>query len=544
MGAEVSSFLGNEGGKILFLLTSTGDTCWASSGEEMLTKPLQQQTEALVRSAGRKRFGLFMEMGTGKSWVVLADAERLFLLDTPLINLLIIVAPNGVHRNWIERELPKHYGPVLAMLWNADKFATVSGKKAWAAFVSTKSKLLKVAAFNIEAFSRTGSNAEKMLQKLLLTHRAFFAIDESEVIKTPSAHCSKVMERLGKLAHVRRILTGTPLTESPLDAYAQFRFLGKDLLGFSNYAVFKAHFAQWEQVYTGHFDQYGRAIMRPELIQYQHLDELKGLIDLNSYTVRKRDCLDLPPKVYEVRYCEMSPEHRALYRRAQTEVLVELEKTKHLTIAFAFTRLIRLAQIAGGFVVPDGEEPRRIMPILPKVRSLEGLLEDLPQEAKLIVWCRFAHECAAVAEGLKEYGVLRYWGEIDKEERNAAVDLFQTSDAFRVFVGTAEAGGRGLTLTRANHVAYYSSGYSATKRLQSEDRAHRIGTTGESVTYYNLIVPRTTDELILRVVQAKIELGELFKNDVGDLISWMRVQAEDRAQEIEDNNHEMDNEEM
>jgi hypothetical protein len=502
----------------------------------MKTTPLIQQNTALQRARGRKGFAFFMEQGTGKSWVVLAEAECGFYDGAFPIHCLVIVAPNGVHRNWIEREAPKHLSvPFRTQVWSAAKINTIAGAKSWEDFLKAPTdKYLKVAAFNVEGFRTKGSKPEKMLQRLLLKHRCMMIVDESQTIKSPSAHSSKVLARLGKFAPIKRLLSGTPMTESPLDAYAQFRFLGKHLLGFQDYALFKAHFAQWEQVYTGHKDpKTGRVLTRPELIRYQHLDQLKTLIDTHAYTVRKSDCLDLPPKVYEVRPVELPAEHRALYRRAQKEVLIELEaerrKSPTMTIKFAFTRLVRLAQITGGFFAADGKTLHPIGATNPKITSLLGLIEDMPREAKVIIWCRFIHECEAVCKALMDVSKkwpVAYWGDIDEDTRSIGIDRFQNDPDTRFFVGTAAAGGVGITLTAASQVAYLSCGYSATQRQQSEDRSHRIGTT-QSVTYTDLPVLGTVDELVLRIVAAKIELGELFKDSVGDLIAWMRSQADE-----------------
>lgn len=499
----------------------------------MLTPPFHaQQATALRVDALRATFALFMEQGTGKTWVGLAVAERLFALGE--IEVLMVVALNGVHSNWIDREIPAHLSPPYKTLtWEAG----CDRKKWWQQELALWEQPmlpatglcgLRIVAFNVEAFSQSHGAAAELAQRLLEQYKCLMIVDESDTIASPSAQRTKTLWRLGKRAFFRRIFTGTPLDESPLDAYSQFKFLDLGLLGFQNYAAFKAHFGEWVErrnAHTGH--------SYPVMTRYRNLDQLKSLIDANSYTVRKKDCLDLPEKVYQVRPVVLPEPHMKLYRAAVKELVLELE-TGRLTLAHALTRTVRLAQIAGGFEPHDDGTLLPIAAHNPKVESLLSYLRDLPKDVKVIVWCRFVAECEAVVTALGDWAAhqyddlpyaVSYWGEIPDKQREDAIDLFQNgfSNA-RYFVGTPSSGGRGITLTAATQVIYFSNDFSLRDRSQSEDRAHRIGQRN-AVTYTDLVARGTIDEKILKVLQEKRTLRDLFADDdPRALIKWLEAQ--------------------
>jgi len=496
----------------------------------MLTAPLQQQTAALLAAATphptapslggvRVNFAYFMEPGTGKTWTVFAEFERLFCEDR--VDVLVVVAPNGVHRAWLEVELPKHFGWPQSRLFLWSAAATRKRREAFAALLMPfTTRVPRIAAFNCEAFSHTQSEAERHLKDILRHFRVYLVHDESQTLKTPSAKRSQNLARLGRQATYRRLATGTHIAESPLDAYAQLRALDKALLGFDNYAVFKAHFAVWYQRVRrlpGGGEQKWEAIAR-----WQHLDELKALIDQHAYLVRKQDCLDLPPKTYCVRYVELSAETRVLYRAALRQAIVEMEDQQRLTMRFAFTKMLRLAQITGGFVMPDGAtEPQPFGPTNAKIDSLLALLQEIPPEEKVIVWARFRHEVDAVARAVRN--AVRIHGGVPPRVRAETLNRFMQEPECRVLTGTTAVGGRGFNLTCATHVVYFSNNFSLEQRIQSEDRVHRHGQT-RPVTYHDLTVPGTVDELALRQVQEKRTLADLFKGSATALRDWLAAQ--------------------
>lgn len=472
-----------------------------------------------------------MEQGTGKAYVGLAEAEALHAAGA--IDALVVVAPNGVHLNWTRREAPKLLStPFLALEWTGAD--TQKWQRTATTFVNTRTPALRILAFNVEAFSQRGSRAERFLVAVLKRLRCLMAIDESSVIKNFSGVArTRNMIRIGRGAAHRAIFTGTPVTQSPLNLYSQFDFLQPGLLGFTQFTPFKAHYAEWRLRVVPSRKKGALPGTKQEfyeLVKYRNLTELKARVDAHAYTVTKRECLDLPPKVYEERLVLPTPQQRAIYAAARKEFLVELGRGR-MTIAHVMTRTLRLAQITGGHVRADEDD--EALPIPggnPKLDSLLQLVEELPAGEKLIVWARFLPELRAIADALGRHRCALYWGEVGQEERSENIDAFMTSAECRFFVGNPKSGKYGFTLTAASHVAYFSNDFSAEARWQSEDRAHRIGQT-ESVTYYDLLIPNTIDGKILRVLRERASMADLFKGDAAAIARWLTEEEEEEPNE-------------
>jgi len=238
----------------------------------------------------------------------------------------------------------------------------------------------------------------------------------------------------------------------------------------------------------------------------------------------KKDCLDLPDKVYEPpRFCEFTPEMRRIYDQALKEILVWLDENQTLTIRHCLTRLLRLGQITGGFVPSDVE--REAQPIEggnPKIDGMMGIIEELQPHDKVIVWARFLPELRLIAQTLKAYypgGVSRWWGEIKEDVRSVELDKFMNDPTRRFWIGQQHSGGFGLTLTAASHVIYYSNDFSYEARAQSEDRAHRIGQHNK-VTYWDLLVPKSIDEKVLQVLAHKRGMADFFSAPI-EIAKWV-----------------------
>lgn len=491
----------------------------------MKLTPMSQQIAALNHSAGKRYFAFFMDQGTGKTYVGLAEAERLF--QQALIDCAIIIAPSGVHENWLKREAPKLLSiDYVPFIWDgrytkriqADLQHMLNSKG------TTPAKLLLL-SFNVEAFSSRG-NAEKVFAAFTRKLRCLVLLDESSSIKTVSVQRTRNIIRLCRAVHYKRPLSGTPVTERPLDYYSQFDWMHPGLLGFDKFATFKAYYAEWRTRVVPHPKDRSRTIEFKELKHYKNMDVLKRRVDAHSYTVLKEDCLDLPAKVYEVRPVLLGERQRALYDAAKKELVVKLETDSKMTLAHAFTRLVRLRQICGGFIKTDEmKEPARIEGSNAKLESLLQLLGEMSAETKVIIWAAFVPEIELIAEALGAKNCVCYYGEVEKEERSANIDRFMTDPACRYFVGNARTGKYGFTLTAASQVVYFSNEYSAEARQQSEDRVHRIGQV-RSVTYTDLIASRTIDQKIVDDLAGKKEMASFFKTSGAPskeaLLRWLR----------------------
>jgi|TARA_X000001388_G_scaffold69417_1_gene57914 SNF2 family DNA or RNA helicase len=467
------------------------------------TEPYEHQLQALGASHNKENFALFMEMGTGKSKVLIDNIAMLH--DKGKINAALIVAPKGVYRNWEKQEIPTHmpeHVPYSILVWNS---SSTKFLKDYAKFIKDQDRL-KIFLINIDAFST--SRGTEICKRFLTVTQCLMAIDESTTIKTPTAKRTKTVCKMRTLAKYRRILTGSPVTKSPLDLYTQCYFLDPELLGFASFYSFKNRYAIMisRSVATHSFKQ---------IVDYQRLDELEHKLNQFSYRVLKSECLDLPEKIYTKRYVEMTSEQKKAYVEMKNFAISVLEK-ETVTAAGILTQMIKLHQITCGHLITD--EGKTIELKNNRIDELLNLLEET--DGKVIIWAIYRHDIKKIEEILaKKYGkdsVETYYGDTKDSERQPIVDRFMDSnDNLRFFVGNPKTGGYGLTLTSSHTVVYFSNSYDLETRLQSEDRAHRIS-QNKKVTYVDLIAEKTVDEKIIKSLRNKINiatkvLGEDFK---------------------------------
>lgn len=488
----------------------------------MKTQGMSQQLEALRRMNGRKGYALFMEQGTGKSWTLLADAERLFHAGT--IDAMFVVAPKGVHTNWVLREIPAHLEvPHIAMAWTSGmgKRARERMEKLLEPRQDGAPQKLRILAMNYEAVPTKDGFA--FAARFLRCTNALFALDESGRIKNPNAVRTKKIMALRPLSEIRRIATGTPVTQSPLDAFSQMEFLEHGLLGTTSHRAFVAEFAevlpQTHPLVIKLVERNPKAALAQIVAKnpdgsprYRNLDKLRSLLERHSYRVLKKDCLDLPEKVFTQVFFELTPKQRAAYETLEDDLRIQLDNGQ-IEVVSALAALVKLQQVSSGYVnvqggvmkISDGDNPR--------LEALLEVVEDCP--GKFIVWARFREEMRQIAEALRKAGIetVEYHGGVGKEDREAAVDGFQTGSA-RAFVGNPQAGGIGLTLTAAEDVIYYSNSFKLEDRLQSEDRAHRIGTK-HTVRYTDIVAINTIDEPISKALQRKTSVAAAILGDRG-----------------------------
>jgi SNF2 family DNA or RNA helicase len=458
-------------------------------------KPFVHQQAYLQRFWEYQVAALFADMGTGKSFMLINNVAMLY--DRGKLNGFLIVAPKGVYRNWYDTEIPKHLPDHVVYrmaIWSPNP-RKAEQKAMDELFTVTED--LKILVMNVEAFSTAKGTA--YAKRFLLVHNAMMAIDESTTIKTPGSARSKNTEKVGRGARYRRILTGSPVTKSPMDLYQQCAFLSDDCLEVSSYYVFQARYAVTveRQLNTHSFKQ---------IVGYRRLDELKEKLDRFAYRVKKEECLDLPDKLYIKREVDLTPEQLKYYNEMKAFAMAQIDGGLVSTVN-ALTQLMRLHQIVCGHVkLDDGTVIE-----LPNKRMDELLSVVEETDGKLIIWANYRHDIEAIKLALsKEYGmnsVGMYYGDTEMDERKRVLEEFQNPDSeMRFFVGNPSTGGYGLTLTAANTMVYYSNSFDLEKRLQSEDRAHRIGQT-KNVTYIDLIAVGTVDEKIVKALRAKIDIA-------------------------------------
>jgi len=475
---------------------------------EFETKPFDHQLSVIRDSWSEKYFALFMEMGTGKTKVVIDTMGILY--EEEKINAALVIAPKGVYDNWVRKEIPVHLPKRIArniVRWQPN--ITQKFQDELEPFVLDPFDGIKLFVMNVEAFSTTkGLQIAKVFLKK--NPKNMVIVDESTTIKNRKASRTKNIIALQNLSEYRRILTGSPVTKSPMDLFSQCEFLTPKCLGFNSYYAFQGRYANVQQRAMGHrsFNQ---------IVGYRKLDELNLKLDQFSNRILKEDCLDLPPKLYIRRDVPLTMEQAKLYKQMKKLALAKLENGDLATTASVLTQIMRLQQICCGFLQPDEGE---IQPLENnRVDELISILEET--QGKSIIWASYTHDIKNIRNTLAEkYGeesVASYYGETPQDERQNIVDKFQDPDSpLRFFVGQPRTGGYGITLTAANTVIYYSNSYDLEIRLQSEDRAHRIGQTNK-VTYIDLVSPDTIDEKILLALKSKINiagqvLGEQARN--------------------------------
>lgn len=471
------------------------------------TKPYDHQYKTLERSYDKDNYALFLEMGLGKSKILIDNIALLY--KQKKISGVVIVAPKGVLDNWNINELDRHLPDEVernVLVWQPNH--TQRWTRDFKSMVEQDSAgVLNIFLINVEAFATNKGCI--FAEEFLSTHDCLLAIDESTTIKNPKAKRTKNLTKLAPLANYRRILTGFPITKAPLDLYSQCYFLHPKLLGYSSYYAFRARYAimKRQQMGARGFDQ---------IVGFQRLDELQEAIKNFSIRYTKDECLDLPEKVYTKRYVELTKQQKVAYEQMKREAVMVLENETFSTMN-VLTQLMRLQQVVAGSL--KNEEGETIYLENNRLQAVSDILEET--DGKVVLFAVFRTDIERLAEMLREkYGknsVATYYGETPQNERQNIITRFQDPNSeLKYFISNPQTGGRGITLTEANVIIYYSNSYDLELRIQSEDRIHRIGQS-KSCTYIDLVAKDTVDERILKALLTKVKIS----NEVlGEVRQW------------------------
>jgi SNF2 family DNA or RNA helicase len=379
------------------------------------TKPFEHQLDALEASCDKEVFAYFMEMGTGKSKVLLDNAAILY--DKGEINALLIIAPKGVYKNWYDSEIPIHLPDHIdkkIVLWKTSDKSVKQLKILNTLFESGTD--LRILIMNVESFS-SGDGASFAYKFLSAHPKSMIAIDEATTIKTPTSNRTKNIVALRNLCKYRRILTGSPVTKSPLDLFSQCLFLDPWLLDHQSFYSFKARYSICKKIQVnGHQIEI--------IVGYRNLSELSDKVAKFSKRVLKEDCLDLPEKTYVKHYVELTKEQQQVYKQMKKEAIAFLDG-KMQSSATVMTQLMRLHQITcGHFTADDGT-----IKDLPcsRLSELMSILENI--EGKTIIWSHYTHDVRRIiAEIKKVYGedsVVDYYGATNTDSRSENIKKFQ-----------------------------------------------------------------------------------------------------------------------
>jgi len=543
----------------------------------------RHQQDLYDKTRDEVAWAVLFEQGLGKTAPMIRTAEHLF--RNGQIDGVIVVAPNGVHRNWVSDELPRHAGVAWRGLdWHSDRgkgqdralerlLAPASGMKELAWLTITyegmmtprgRLALLKFAVGEIDKKGRRVPTGWKARYP-----RCLLVIDEASKVKNPEAQRTKKVLALRQFATHVRLLNGTPIGNSALDVYSQMKLLDSTFWvrrGFASWTSFKAQFAVTRKIPVGGEDDRAErgkyshepivphdateegiaayeqldlagilggeeddedyeeprpsARARPAakpavaktvgrtievVVGFRELDKLKEMIAPISTRLTKEDSgVELPPKLYSRLLFDLPTEQRRVYDQLRKEYMVELESGALITAPLALVRVLRLQQIACGYLPnpDDPDNPKLFFDDDGKNARLKLLferLEDTPHQA--IVWARFTHDVDSICRALGPPRCIRYDGQVSQKDRDLGIDRFKDGKV-KFCVAKASSMGMGLSLPMAKSVFYYSNTFSYIERLQSEDRSHRLTGGGlGAVCYYDIVAAHTVDEKILRSLQ-------------------------------------------
>lgn len=463
-------------------------------------------------------FAYLMDQGTGKTKTLIDDAAHNWRENR--IDVVLLFTINSVKTNWVifdsmkdskddmdalETHMPPDV-PYTKGVWVSSPTGAV--KREWKKFelaiteqVSARDKLVFLAC-NIE--SLRVPRAIEFFENICVAfnQKVMIVIDESTVIGAPGSKQTRAAMKMRKHCKMARILSGTPVVKSPLKAYSQFAFLDEDILGFSSFYAFRNHYA----VMGGYQNR--------QVLFFKNMDQLSERIASCSFRVLKEDCLDLPPKVYEKRRVDMGAAQTKAYNEMREEFFTINKEAGVVEANIILTQMLRLQQITGGYLPKEGEQGVAV-PIVqpennPKFKEVLNIIEEAGDQ-RVLIWTRFTKEIEDLVELLNARGhaTLPFYGALSDAEKISVRKRFASDDTLRCIVGNPAAGGLGIDeFKSASVVIYVSNSFDTEKRVQSEDRTHRIGSEiHDQITYYDIVVPNTVDMKILRTMRNNVKIS-------------------------------------
>jgi SNF2 family DNA or RNA helicase len=486
------------------------------------TTPFAHQDSILKESWEDEYVGLFLEQRTGKSKIVLDNAAQLHRMGR--INGLLIIAPNGVHRNWIADEIKIHLPDWCSRITATWSAAQTKKKGVELEDLFNAGHELRILSMNVEALGT--KRGYDFARRFLNATACMMVVDESTRIKSMGTGVTRAALKLAPHAKYRRILNGTPVTQSPLDVYAQLLFLSEDALPVQSHVAFKARYADYlpasHPMIQGIMRKSGTRFVPPIMATnddgtpaYKNLEELKQWVDKCCYRVTRKECADLPEKLYKRWEVELAPHQDKLIKH-YLQAMKKGETPEPINKMVAVMLYQRM--ICG--IIPKqltgGEQHTKVFdrPLdNPRIQAVLEIIEAYP-DASIIFWARFKTDlndiCAAITTATNK-PIARYWGDISNDEREAAKEGFQAK-RLQYFVGQQGAGGVGLPLHAADVMVYHSNDFSLYHRLQSEDRAENmLKKTGTLII--DIEAAGTVDSKIIDALRNKKDVADLITGD-------------------------------
>lgn len=461
------------------------------SGYQYKRAPMEHQRRGFLLTREREYFGLFCEQGTGKTKIIFDTAAWLYSRGE-ISGMAVVAWPNGVHRNWLEVEMPEDmpdWCPVSAAFYSSN--LTKTKQRELNGVIEAK-ECLRILAFAVESFA--SPNCQDYLLRFLSSGRILLVIDQSACIKNPAAKRTKFfLKKAAPLAAYRRILDGDPNAGGGEELYSQFSFLSQSILGHDTWTSFKNEYCE-----IGYFK---------EIKGLKNQDRLKELIDGHSFRVLEKDCLDLPERIYKRWRFDLTAEELRIYEEMRDESMAEFNG-ELISTTWPMTLNLRLQQIASGWW-PE-RESKAIEEVPSRLDALQDLLKECKGGKKLI-YARFRRDIQLLKTTLGDRA-LTYYGEDSEDARAEAKVRFQEDDDIEYLIGQQQSLGIGHTLTAAEYVIFYSNHPSLRLRKESEKRAHRKG-QDRHVKVFDLIANKTKDEKMLRMFRAGQDAAEMILGD-------------------------------
>ena len=542
------------------------------------TKPYQHQLAAFERFKDETYGAIFFEQRLGKAKTTLDIAAHKY--RTKNIDSLLLISPNGVHRQWALDAIPEHLPEDVrgeVVLWNTSKIKQ-KGIRQQLKDLLNYTEGLRILSINIDAVNT--SEFKAYANAFFRGHKVMSVVDESSDLSNDKSKRTEAAVKIRKASRFRFILDGTPVAAGPMGLYGQCEFLSPSALGFESFMAFKANYAElvkkdfgerdkkcpdclgvghkqgvscercWGSGYVGrhrvqviatHVNEKGETVRH-----YRNLDELKEKLDKFSMRLTRAECYDLPPKIYQKLYFELTSQQRRHYENLREKYVTELKNGNSVTAAMVLVRYLRLQQVASGFLPSEAElltcsachgqdDFCQVCagvglveaPVSKNIEVIDGgnprldLLID--QVTKLpgqgVVWAHFDYDIDTVVSALRglDKRVVQYDGRVSDSAKTEAVRAFQGGEA-DVFVAKPRSAGRGHDLDQANWTVYYSHGFSLRMRLQSEDRAQSLRKK-QSVLYLDLVGTDTVDERIVTALRTGKQLSDIIIGDKAE--EWL-----------------------
>jgi len=452
---------------------------------QTITNLLPHQAAAVAKTAPSRIGALFMEMGTGKS----RTAIELVRLRRKRISKTIWFCPVSLKQT-VKHEILKHTDtrPNEIHIFDHKSNMRTLPEAGW---------------YIVGIESMSASKRVILTVNSIVDEKTFVILDESQYIKGHRSARTNWITDISKRARYRLILTGTPMSQGIVDLFSQMRFLSPKILGYRSFYSFAHNHLEYHPNYPG------------LIIESHNTEYIAAKIKPYVYQVTKEECLDLPDKLYETRYFEMTWEQREVYDQAKIDLLMDIDYD-HFNSITIFRLFSALQQIVSGYRRrKHGEEWQVNYFIHYRDEMLGGIVSQIPETEKIIIWAKYRYDIdtikAVLTECHGENSIALFHGGINEKGRADQVMRFRRNARF--FIATPSCGGHGLTLNEAHHVIFYNNSFKYAERLQAEDRCHRIGQS-QPVTYIDIVCAQSIDERIMTALSSKGNVVEAFKAEV------------------------------